>query len=44
VPAGNAANSVATALLQFVGRGALALVAPAFLAPGDYGVYAYSSG
>ena len=42
VPAGNAANSVATALLQFVGRGALALVAPAFLAPGDYGVYAYS--
>jgi O-antigen/teichoic acid export membrane protein len=42
VPAGNAANSVATALLQFVGRGALALVAPAFLGPGDYGVYAYS--
>jgi len=41
VPAGNAANSVATALLQFVGRGALALVAPAFLTPGDYGVYAY---
>jgi O-antigen/teichoic acid export membrane protein len=42
VPAGNAANSVATAMLQFVGRGALALVAPAFLGPGDYGVYAYS--
>jgi hypothetical protein len=42
VPARNAANSVATALVQFIGRGALALVAPALLAPGDYGAYAYA--
>lgn len=41
-PARHAANNVATALIQFTGRGALALVAPAFLAPGDYGAYAFA--
>ena len=42
IPARHVANNVAASVIQFVGRGALAIVAPAFLAPNDYGTFAYS--